>query len=390
MRIYCQLLTLLFILSISFHTIILGNEGKIKIVIFPFKYNCDSNCLFLGVDDVLRSELIRSGYFEVADQARTYTFIQEAVLYNIIKIENVDVRNVLTKANFVDLFAKIDPKVIIRIAEKTKADFALKGTLSQFGDTFRINIEIVHVKAKETISSLVSECELKDKIPEKIEQLTQQIISICKSVNVQKEVDYIQSNYQLGNFTCNEATERLKALSSEIPSSFLIHYALFLHYLGHIEMRDHLIEEGKVLIDLFTADEENIRCLSFSGKDPFYELANIYCAMGRVDDAIDVYNRVIQIYPINKTKYYRLLGELYKLKGKNELAINAFNQVLNIDQTDYETRLDLASLYEANGDFSSALEQYQCSLKYTKNIIENSRVKDAIKRLQSLNAVHKK
>lgn len=125
-------------------------------------------------------------------------------------------------------------------------------------------------------------------------------------------------------------------------------------------------------------------------EDPFYELANIYCAMGRVDDAIDVYNRVIQIYPINKTKYYRLLGELYKLKGKNELAINAFNQVLNIDQTDYETRLDLASLYEANGDFSNALEQYQCSLKYTKNIIENSRVKDAIKRLQSLNAVHKK
>lgn len=34
-------------------------------------------------------------------------------------------------------------------------------------------------------------------------------------------------------------------------------------------MRDHLIEEGKVLIDLFTADEENIRCLSFSGIDPF-------------------------------------------------------------------------------------------------------------------------
>lgn len=92
--------------------------------------------------------------------------------------------------------------------------------------------------------------------------------------------------------------------------------------------------------------------------------------MGRVDDAIDVYNRVIQIYPINKTKYYRLLGELYKLKGKNELAINAFNQVLNIDQTDYETRLDLASLYEANGDFSSALEQYQCSLKYTKILLK--------------------
>ena len=390
LKIYWQFLTMLFILSIGFQSIISGNERKIKIVIFPFQYNCDSNGLFSGIEDVMRSELIRSGYCEVTEQERTYEFIQEAVLLNIIKIENADVKNMLTKANIVDLFAKVNPKVLIRVAEKTNADFALKGTLNQFGDILRANIEVVHVKAKETISVLVGECESREKIPEMTEQLAQQIIHVCKGANVQKEIDYIQCNYQQGNITYEETTERLKNLSAEIPGSFLIHSALFSHYLKYQEMRDSLIEEGKELIKLFTADEEDIRCLSFLEVDPFFELANIYHKMGMFDDAINVYNRVIPIHTMNQIKYYKHLGELYKLKGKDELAIRTFNLVLSRNQADYETRLNLASLYEANGDLAGALEQYQYSLKFTKNINENSRLKEKIKQLQLLKDVHKK
>lgn len=387
---YCQFLAILFMLSISFQSIISGDEKKIRVVIFPFHYNGDSKDLFLGIDDVMRSELIRSGYCEVTEQERTYEFIQEAVLSNIIKIENADMRNMLTKANIVDLFAKVNPKVLIQVAEKTNADFALRGTLNQFGSTLRTNIEIVQVKAKETIRVLVSECESIEKIPEMIEHLSQQIIEVCKNVNVQREIDYIQRNYQQGNITYEETTARLKNLSSEIPGSFLIHSTLFSHYFGHQEMRDYLIEEGKVLIKLFAAHEEDIRCLSFLGVDPFFEMANIYYEMGMFDDAINVYNRLIPIYPMNQIKYSKHLGELYKLKGKDELAIEAFSRVLSMDQTDFETRLNLASLYESNGDILRALEQYQHSLKYTKNISENSRVKEKIKRLQLLKDVHKK
>ncbi len=387
---YCQFLAMLFMFSISFQSIISGDEKKIRVVIFPFHYNGDSKDLLLGIDDVMRSELIRSGYCEVTEQERTYEFIQEAVLSNVIKIENADMRNMLTKANIVDLFAKVNPKVLIQVAGKTNADFALRGTLNQFGSTLRTNIEIVQVKAKETIRVLVSECESIEKIPEMIEHLSQQIIKVCKNVNVQREIDYIQRNYQQGNITYEEATARLKNLSSEIPGSFLIHSTLFSHYFWHQEMRDDLIEEGKVLIKLFAANEEDIRCLSFLGVDPFFEMANIYYEMGMFDDAINVYNRLIPIYPMNQIKYSKHLGELYKLKGKDELAVEVFSRVLSMDQTDYETRLNLASLYEANGDILRALEQYQHSLKYTKNISENSRVKEKIKQLQLLKDVHKK
>ena len=390
-KIYQKLLMLLSVFLIAAVSVAHGNDRKLKVVVFPFKNNQDLNGLLQGIEDVMRSELIRSGYCTVVEQERTYEFVKEAVLYNFIKIEDVDVETVLPKANIVDLFAKVDLKMVIRVAERLKADFAIKGTLNQFGDKFRTDIEVVHVKGKETLSALVGECESKEKIPEMIEQLSQQIINVCEGANAQKEIDYIQSNYQQGNLTYKETSDRLKSLSSEMPGSFPIHCALFSHYLGHQEMKDGLIEEGEDIINLFNPDnEEDLRCLSFLGIDPFCELANVYSAMGRLDNAIEVYNRAIQIYPMNHIKYYKQLGALYKLEGKSELAMNAFKQVLSMNPADCEARLNLASVYETKGDISSAIDQYQHCLKYTKNVTESSSVKEMIKRLQSKRGVKEK
>jgi tetratricopeptide (TPR) repeat protein len=388
---YQKLLALLVILSIFMVNVVYGNDRRSKVVIFPFKAKRDLNCLIQGIEDVMRSELIRSGYFTVVEQERTYEFVKDAVMYNFIKIEDVNVETALPRANIVDLFAKVDLKVIIRVAERLKGEFAVKGTLNQFGEKFRLDIEVVDVKAKETLGALVGECELKEKIPEIVEDLSQQIVNVCKGANVRKEIDSIQSSYQQGNLTYKETSDRLKSLSSEMPWSFPIHCALFLHYLGHQEMQDSLIEEGEDIINLFNPDnEEDIRYLSSLGIDPFYELGNAYRAMGRWDEAIEVYNRAIQVYPLNHIQYYKQLGVLHKLAGKAELAINTFKQVLNMDPADCEARLALASVYEAKGEISSAIEQYQLCLKYTKNTIESSNIKDMINRLQSKKGVEKK
>ena len=111
-----QLLTVVVVFLVTNVSVIYGYGRKTTVVIFPFKYNCDSNCLVRGIEDVMQSELIRSGYFTVAEQERTYEFVRESVLNNFIKIENVDVEAVLPKANIVDLFARIYPKIIIQTA----------------------------------------------------------------------------------------------------------------------------------------------------------------------------------------------------------------------------------------------------------------------------------
>jgi len=391
-KLYQKLLTALIIFPIIVGSVGYGKDIKSKVVIFPFKNNVDSNLSstpigdtpIKGIEDVIRSELIRSGYFTIVEQEKTFEFVREAVLSNFFVIDNVDVKTSVPEASIVDLFAGVDLKMIVHVSERLKADFAVKGTLNQFGDNFRADIEVVHVRLKETVSALVGECESKEKISEMLEQLSQQIVNVSRGVNVQKEVDYIQSSYQQGKLTYEEMLDKLKRLSSEMPGVFAIHCALFSNYLGHPEMRDNLIEEGEEILNLFNADnEEDMRYLTSLGLDPFYELANVYVVMGKLDRAIEIYRRAVRVYPMNHTKYFKQLGILYKLEDDAEASIDAFKQALNINPADYEARFTLASVYEAKGDMVNAFEQYQYCLKYTKNAAESSRVKEKIKQLQS-------
>src|SRR3989304_6580253 len=186
---YQKLLTALILFPIVVGSVGYGKDIKSKAVIFPFKNNVDSNTPMKGIEDVIRSELIRSGYFTIVEQERTFEFVKETVLNSFFKIDNVDVKTAIPKANIVDLFAGVDLKIVVHVSERLKADFAVKGTLNQFGDNFRADIEVVHVRLKETVSALVGECESKEKISEMVEQLSQQIVNVCKGVNVQKEVD---------------------------------------------------------------------------------------------------------------------------------------------------------------------------------------------------------
>ncbi len=380
---YQKLLTALILFPIVVGSVGYGKDIKSKAVIFPFKNNVDSNTPMKGIEDVIRSELIRSGYFTIVEQERTFEFVKETVLNSFFKIDNVDVKTAIPKANIVDLFAGVDLKIVVHVSERLKADFAVKGTLNQFGDNFRADIEVVHVRLKETVSALVGECESKEKISEMLERLSQQIVNVCKGVNVPNEVDYIQSGYQQGKLTYEETLDKLKKLSSEMPGVFAIHCALFSNYLGHPELRDNLIEEGEEMLNLFNADnEEDMRFLSSLGIDPFYELANVYIVMGKLDRAIEIYRRAIQVYPMNHAKYFKQLGILYKLEDETEASVDAFRQVLNMNPADCEARFKLASVYEAIGDMLNALEQYQACLKYTKNAAESSRVKEKMKQLQ--------
>lgn len=391
MKIYQKLTILLIIFSIPIAGTVHGRDQKLEIIIFPFKNYWDSNNSVRGAEDIIRSELFRSGYFTVSEQERTYTLMREAVLSNFIKIENVDVETAVPKADIVDLFAHAQLKVVVKAAEKMNADFAIKGILTQFGEKFRADLEIINVKEKKTETVLVGESESKEKIPEMLEQLSQQIVDVCKGVWIEEDVNRIQSGYQQGKLTYEQAVEGLRKLSAEMPEVFVIHGTLFSYYLGRPGMINHVIKEGEKVIHLFNANrEKDMRCLSSLGIDPFYELANAYILMDKLDSAIEVFHRAILVYPMNHAKYYKQLGSLYKIEGKIDASIDAFAQVLKLDPPDYETRLKLATLYETKGEIADALEQYRYCLKYAKNVEESSKVKEIIRRLSLKTEVHSK
>ena len=101
-KLYQKLLTVLIVFPIVVGSVGYGKDVKSKVVIFPFKNNVDSNTPIKGIEDVIRSELIRSGYFTIVEQEKTFEFMRETVLSNFFKIDNVDVKTAVPKASIVD------------------------------------------------------------------------------------------------------------------------------------------------------------------------------------------------------------------------------------------------------------------------------------------------
>jgi TolB-like protein len=387
----------LFVLLVVFFIMVgnaFGKEQKPEVVILPFKCNTDLKDLAQGIENILRSELIRSTYLTVTEPERTYKIMRETVSKNLfVKIENVDVKSTFTKPDTVDVFSGLDQKTIIQIAEKVKADFAVRGALSQFGEKYRADIDVVDIHNKRTMGALVGECESKEKVPEMTEQLSQQVVDVCcgADATIQKQIDSIQSSYKQGILNYKETMDKLKNLSAEMPDSFAVHCALFSHYLGHSEMNDELIAEGEVIIKSFDVNNQDmVECLSSLNIDPFYELASVYIVAGKLSDAIGVYEQAVGVRSMNRAKYYKQLGVLYKVEDRDSDAIDAFKQVLVSDPTDFDIRVKLASMYEKVGDTSKALDQYRICLKYSKNKEEGLKVKEMINRLQAKESVNGK
>ncbi|MBM4055215.1 MAG: hypothetical protein FJ264_11230 [Planctomycetes bacterium] len=397
---HTSLLRIIVFLIFSVQTLpVYSQEQKHKVVIFPFVYNLGLNSQIKGAERIVQSELIRSGLFTVIDQKRTYTYVKKTVLHNFYKIDDVEKGSNFTDKDIIDLFFSFEWKKIVHMTKQLNADFAIKGSLSQFGEKFRADLEIINAREIETIrlqemkdktvGALVGECESEEKIPEMFEKLTQQIIEVCLADRVQQNAETIIESYRQGKFTYQETENKLLQLASDMPDEFIVHYSLFSHYLENHEKNDSLIKAGEKAIRLFdSGNEDHIRYLSFLGIDVFHELASAYVIKENFSRAISIYNYAITVYPMNHIRYFKQLGVLYLLEDKTEESIDSFKKALNLDPTDFESGFAIASIYEAKGNTKDALGQYQNCVKYATNPADRSKVQEAIKNLKEKKPAH--
>ncbi|WP_347274793.1 hypothetical protein [Candidatus Kuenenia sp.] len=373
---------------------LLAQEQKYKIVIFPFVYNLASEGQIAGVERIVQSELIRSGLFSVIDQKRTYHYVRKTVLHNFYKIDDVEKGSNFSNKDIIDLFFSFEWEKVVKMTKQLNADFGIKGSLSQFGEGYRADIEVINAKEIEivrlqemkdkTVGALVGECVSEEKIPEMFEKLAQQIIGLCLAGKAQETAESIIKSYYQGKYTYQETENKLLALISDMPEEFILQYTLFSHYLENPEKIDRLIKTGEKAIHLFdSGNEEHIRYMSFLGLDLFLELANAYVSTGDFSKAITVYNHAVTVYHMNHAKYFKQLGVLYLLEDKEEASMNAFKKALNIDPADFESNFAIAALYEAKKNTAQALEQYRNCIKYATNPTDRSKVLEAIKKLEA-------
>lgn len=110
-------------------------------------------------------------------------------------------------------------------------------------------------------------------------------------------------------------------------------------------------------------------CLSLSSGivsgidyDVNYYLASAYCKNNNVDEAIKIYDAVLNMKPEEVDALY-LRGILYARKGDLDSAIDNFNKAINLRPEDYDMLIQIYSILENNGYKEIGLSYLQAAME---------------------------
>ncbi len=178
----------------------------------------------------------------------------------------------------------------------------------------------------------------------------------------------------------DEALSQLNRIIEQDPNLVIAHY-----YRGRV-----FLEKG----DPERSEESYLEALRLNERmEPaLFDLGSLYQMRGRFDKAVEIYERLIDYYPVNMIVrerlidlYYKLdredeaerqmeaikgrsepgervrqsLGLIYLRHGKLDESINELDMIVQAWPDDDKSRYYLASAYEERGDLDLALEQFR-------------------------------
>lgn len=98
-----------------------------------------------------------------------------------------------------------------------------------------------------------------------------------------------------------------------------------------------------------------------------YNIGKFYQDMGKINEAIDTYKKLIQLDKNYKSAYYNLGAIEFSLKKNTDEAMRYFSEAINIDPAYAEAYFARGVCYEKKKDFVNAEADYQEALKHKPN-----------------------
>ncbi len=349
-----------------------------KIVIMPFRDYTQMKMEEM-VPDILRGIFLQSGYFEPIDREIIYEKVSTEIPSDMVKLEDVTRgANGAWSTDKVDLMARLDTKVVKKYGRQLKSDYVLKGNISLIGSTMRIDAELIGVKAKKTLGSMVVEGSPEGLSSDILKELAYKVTGFCRNLNAYDDALSIISMYNQGQYTFDVSEKKLKEILSVTNDAVGIRASLMVLYLSKLRneesaiLEDKAIEEGlKILMHLDQDfDEKVLVVFSTSGIDPFDEIARLLSKRGDIEKAIEVHSKSISVYPMNIARHYKELGSLYLGKGLGDNAIDAFEKSLNIHKGNYEVNIALVSIFEKRNQPDKVRKHLEECIRYARNIEE--------------------
>ncbi len=392
--------------SISFLIMLNGvlpgekDETRYTMIILPLQNNTSVPTTAESVDNLLRSELIKTGYLNVIERNKTFETLVEFVPTDSFYIGGYKFNDTFTTSKqpgnsnkvtthrgnigWLDMPIKLERHTIIKFAEKLDADFAITGSMNQFGEKIRVDIELISARCNRTLDSLTAETEGFERLPDVVNSLTLDVTKVCRRVNAQRDANSIVSRYKQGLYTYEVTIQKLEELSSIIPDSLAPPVSLLSIYLERPIMEEEIIAVGESILTLFDPQQnEHLEILQTMGIDPFDELAKAYEKKGDIDKVIETYSKAVKIYPVNTLAHYKKLALAYKRKGMEQQHIEALQKALLVCATDPDIYYNLGAAMEKNGKFGQAIEYYRKCLKYTNDPSLTSEIRRKISQTES-------
>jgi TolB-like protein/Tfp pilus assembly protein PilF len=284
----------------------------------------------------------------------------DQIIGGLVYLQNITVRPSASIRQYEQ--KSIDPK---EVGDELQVDYVLIGNYLKEGNTIRLNIELINVKANRIIWRKPLEVDFHSAF-ELQDLVAQEVIDGMNVQFTQKELNRIRKDipkdplayeYFLRSISIeytNEGDRLAIALlkkSIELDSTFAPAYNQLGDRLRKLALYSFLSPEERLI-----GERALLKALSLNSEHmgALGNLAMAYTETNRTGEAVELIKKILEINP-NSAEAHFSLGYIYRYAGLNEQAILEMEKAVALDSKNQGYRSIIVSYFFA-GEFEKTIE----------------------------------
>lgn len=304
-------------------------SGKIRITVFPFN-DTSRKDTDTRLSSVVQAELATRDFIE--------TIPPEVVRRVILEVEPSFAWTERNRSGTVTgVLWRIEPKLVEKVSQRVRADFAVYGDISRFDGKWVINAYSAEVKGG-TVKAFTLSGEGEEEIPGKLAQLATDIAVSLREETIVTEAEGEVRKFAGGMYSLSVIIGKMEALVPFYRESLPLKALLLDLYL-----RDEALYRKKIaplastiIEQYYPAREADTRYLLSLSLDPFDVLARVHEGAGEWEKAMAVREKALQVFPFAEERHRRGIGldayalaRLYEKMGRRERAEEHYRKALS-------------------------------------------------------------
>lgn len=297
---------------------------KPRIAVFPFN-DIQSRSLDMNIPVVLKAELSGYDFLETVPVE-----IVSQMIYEIEPSYFWTEREGVEKTG--GILWRMEPTIIEEVKKNVPAEFTVYGDITRFGRKWRIDVYLLETEENKPGWSLSLSGEKEEAIPDKLTYAAKKIADRLKEKKEVYDAEEDIRRYMGGLYTYETVMKKIKVRVKSFPESIRLRALLLDLYIKKKRVNEAaIIEEGLKIMKLYDPSDDEVRRYFLSlDIDPFNAVAEIYEERKDWDNAIEVRNKALKLFPYGTDIHRSGLGkDHYYLARTQEDSRNYAKAIIN-------------------------------------------------------------